>query len=44
MVAKALADPVFREGMGWTAGKTSAPSRYVAPVTALATARKLLEK
>ena len=44
MVAKVLADPVFREGMGWTAGKTSAPSRYVAPVTALATARKMVIK
>lgn len=44
MVAKVLADPVFREGMGWTAGKTSAPSRYVAPVTALATARKMVKK
>jgi integrase len=44
MVAKVLADPVFREGMGWTAGKTSAPSRYVAPVTALASARKISQK
>lgn len=44
MVAKVLADPVFREGMGWTSGKTSAPSRYVAPVTALATARKMVIK
>ncbi|GBF56401.1 hypothetical protein PbB2_00057 [Candidatus Phycosocius bacilliformis] len=42
MVAKVLADPALREKMGWTTGKTSAPQRYVAPVTALATARKLV--
>jgi integrase len=44
MVATMLADPALREKMGWTTGKTSAPSRYVAPVTALATARKMVIK
>lgn len=44
MVATMLADPNLREKMGWTSGKTSAPSRYVAPVTALATARKMVKK
>ena len=47
-----LAEPLERlgevlrriKGVGWTGGKSNAPSRYVAPVTALASARKMVIK
>lgn len=43
-VAALLADPATRLRMGWTAGKSSAPARYVSPVTALASARQKRQK
>jgi integrase len=39
-VAAMLADPALRERMGWTNGASSAPGRYVAPVTVLAARRR----
>lgn len=43
-VAKVLNSPEIRERMGWTAKKSSAPEKYVAPITALAAAKRRANK